>query len=94
MSQDYKCTWFSPTLCAELLSEYFDHIIIVMHIFQLQAVYTWIIIGFNLSGISGEVFLCNEGRCGLRKSTRYIKVCINIRQLLFLRQNGPKKKFN
>jgi len=41
--------------------------------------------------ISGDVFLSNEGRRGLRRSTPYIKVCIISRQLLF--QNGPKKRF-
>jgi len=42
--------------------------------------------------ISGDVYLCNEGGCGRRRSTPYIKACIIIRQLLFLRQNGPKKR--
>ena len=41
------------------------------------------------------MYLCNEGGCGLRRSsTPYIKMCIIIRQLLFLRHNGPKKRFN
>jgi len=38
--------------------------------------------------ISDDVFLCNEGG----EKTPYIKVCIIIRQLHFLRQNEPKKK--
>lgn len=39
------------------------------------------------------MYLRNEWGCGLRRSTLYIKVCITFRQLLFLRQNGPKKRF-
>ena len=47
------------------------------------------------SSISGEVYLCNEGGCSLRRATPYInKVCMIIRQLLFLRQNWPKKSLS
>ena len=35
--------------------------------------------------IAGDVYLCNEGGCGLRRPTPHIKVCIIIRQLLLLR---------
>lgn len=38
--------------------------------------------------------LCNEGGCGLKWLTSYHKVCIIIRQLHYLRQNGPNKRFN
>lgn len=44
--------------------------------------------------ISSDVYLCYEGGCGLRRLTLYIKVSIIIRQLLFLRQNGPKERFS
>ena len=61
-----------------------------MHIFQLKLYKLECL--FDLS-LSGDVYLCNEGGCGLRRSTPYIKVCIIIRQLLFLRENGQKNIF-
>uniref|UniRef100_A0A2D4MXA2 Uncharacterized protein n=1 Tax=Micrurus spixii TaxID=129469 RepID=A0A2D4MXA2_9SAUR len=50
-------------------------------------------IQFNTLGlvdisISDDVYLCNEGGCGLRN-----QLCIIIRQLIFLRQNGTIKCF-
>lgn len=37
--------------------------------------------------------ICVVRGCGLRSSTP-IKVCVLIRQILLLRKNGPKEKFN
>lgn len=36
--------------------------------------------------------MCNEGECCLRRPTPHINGCIIIRRLLFLTQNGLKKK--
>lgn len=43
---------------------------------------------------SGNMRLCNEGGRGLKWLKSYHEVCIIIRQLHYLRQNEPNKRFN
>lgn len=88
------CLFLSPsTLRAQLLGKWVSWPYCHFHAYFPTTRY----INLNanwISVLSGDVYLCNEGGCGLNWSTPYIKVYIIIRQLLYLRQNGPKKRFN